>query len=202
MMTNFIGRSAALLTVAFFLAISVTASGQKSTPISLTRANELLTAGDAGILRDHLVSKLNGKLDKISTSERISIVVDRKAVELDIVSQLVSYKTGNIEQITASFTEDGVIKTINLVQYANGEVGVLEGDKLVTYSLASREQACLDQIFGPGSNCAACKSKVTACRNSSNRVVKILACLARNIDGSCFACGVSLSIISACILLP
>lgn len=202
MITSFNGRRAALLTVAFLLAICSTTSGQSSSVIPNVRALELLSADDAGTLRTHLVSKLQGKPDKISTSERITISGNRKTVTCDIVSQLVTYKTGNLEQITVRFTEEGVTNSINLVQYANGELGVLEGGKLVTYSLASPQQTCLDALFGPGSNCATCRTKVNNCRNSSNRVVKILGCLLRNIDGSCLACGVDYYAISVCILLP
>lgn len=200
MNTSFNGRPAALLTIAFFLTASLFA--QNTTALSLARANELLNQGNAGVLRNHLVSRLQATAGKISTSEKISVSSGSgKTLTCEIVSQLVSYKRESVEQITLNFTENGVTRTIDLVQYANGDLGVLEGEKLVTYSLASREQQCLEDLFGPGSNCAACLNKVNVCR-SNNRVVKILKCLLQNIDGSCIACGVDYYAISVCILLP
>lgn len=203
MITKFTCHAVALLRVAFFLAITLQSFGQNSTPVSLSRANELLNSGDAGTLRNHLVSKLQATAGKVSTAEKITLSGHGKTVNCEIVSQLVSYKRENVEQIVVNFTESGVTRSINLVQYANGDVGVLEGDKLVTYSLASREQACLDELFGPGSNCATCKNKVNVCRTSNNnRVIKTLKCLLLNVDGSCLACGVDYYTLAACILLP
>lgn len=201
MISNFIGRRAALLSVAFFMAVSTFCFGQ-STPIAATRAVELLSGGESGILRTHLLSTLKGKAEKINTSERFTAGAAGKQVVFDVVSQSITLRSGNVEQITIKITEAGITKSIDLVQYANDQLGTMQGGNLVTYSLKSREQDCLNQIFGPGSDCQACLAKVTTCRNSSTRITKILSCLLRSIDGSCLRCGIDYYTIYACILLP
>lgn len=203
MISNFNGRRATLLSVALLLAVFTNTFAQRVVNIPTATATELLKTGEAGILRSHLIDELKAKADPtISTAQRITVSGSNRTVTSEVVSQFVTLKNEKVEQITVTFTEAGVTKSINLVQYANDKLGILQGGQLVTYSLATREQDCLNALFGPGSDCKTCETKINTCRNSSRRITKILSCLLQNIDGSCLRCGIDFYAISVCILLP
>ncbi|GEM_PF-5935832 len=200
MSSNLIGRSAALLTVVFFLASFTTASGQRETTLTKAKRTELLNTVEAVNYRNHLVDKLGGKLNITDgASNAISVTGDGKTVICEIVSQFVTLRSGNVEQISIRITENNVVQEVNLVQYANGDLGTLEGDKLVTYTLSNTSAACVAALAGNGPSCTACRNKLNTCF-SNNRVVKIIGCLLRNFDGSCLSCGYQLDAIVACVL--
>jgi hypothetical protein len=201
MISNFFGRNAALLTVAFFLAITATAFGQTASRIEAKLVDQLLTTNDAGILRRHLVDHLKGKVESTTaTGEKFSITGSGRSITCELVSQTVVIGREKVEQISLVYKESGVTRSLDFVQYANGDFGKLEGAQLVTYSLSANRQACLNELFGPGSNCAACKNKVNACLANNTRLFKVYACLLRNIDGTCLACGVDYYLVLGCIL--
>ena len=202
MIKHFIGRCAALLTVALLAATFTTVQGQTTTPIAKFMANQLLTSGDAAVLRTHLLDKLQGKIDPAAgTSEKTTLSVGGNSVTCEVVSQFITLKNERVEQISINTIQDGTSNTINLVQYANGDLGRLEGGNLVAYSLASRGRECLDELFSSNPNCTICKNKVNNCINRNTRVSRIALCLASNFDGSCISCGLTLTQILTCILL-
>ncbi len=195
MNSNIFGRRATLLTVAIFMAIFSTAFAQ--TPITQVRAKQLLAEGDAGVLRNHLISKLGATPGKIGDAEKRILTVNGKKVNLQFVSQLVSYKRELVDQITIKITENGITKSLDFVQYANGDIGKLEGTELVTYSGVGTGGNCLDQLTAA---CSPCRAKIASCLGVS-RAYKIYLCLLSKIDGSCLNCGVTAYAILACILL-
>ncbi len=200
MISKLIGRSAALLTVAFFMAISSLANGQTVTKLSANSVKQILISNDAGLLRSHLIDKLKGKINAGATGERFTVSGNGRSITTELVSQTVTIGKEKVEQISFIYKESGVTKTIDFVQFANGDLGKLKGNKLVTYSLASNRQACLDALFGPGSNCAACRTKVNNCISSSNRILKVLGCLLRSMDGACINCGIEYYMVVGCIV--
>ncbi len=198
MISKLICRNAAQITLAFFLAISFTASAQTVTTLTNLRAGDLLKTADAGTLRAHMVDQLKAKIMDQAVGERFT--AGARSITCELVSQNVMIGRDKVEQISLVYIESGVTRTLDFVQYANGDFGKLEGNKLVTYSLSSNRQECLNALFGAGSDCAACKTKVLSCLNSSPRLYKQLSCLLRSIDGSCLRCGVDYYLVMGCIL--
>lgn len=195
-------RRAALLSFAILFASCVSSFGQAVTTKAIPKAkrDQLLTTGEAGSYRSILLNKLGGRVEATGgVSENYSLIANGKSISCDLVSELVSLKSGNIEQITIKITEAGSVREFNLVQYANGDLGTLEGDKLVTYSLSNNSSACLDAQNGQGPSCTACRNKLNTCFGN-NRVVRIIGCLLKNFDGSCISCGYQVDVIVACVL--
>lgn len=201
MIAKSFGRVATLLTFALLLASSTLSYAQKIISLSSTQVGDLFSGTDAGALRNKLITLHSGKVGATGAAEQISFTEGSKSVRIEYASQLITYKAGNAEQITIKITENNVVNTINLVQYDNGQVGTLDGNNLSVRSLRGNYEDCINDLFGPGSACAACETKINNCMHSNLRVIKMLQCFIRSIDGSCVSCGVDYYTLYACVLL-
>ena len=202
MISKCFGRLAALMIIALTLANSSALNAQKLVTLNTTQAGELLAATDASALRNKLITLNSGKAGAVGTAEQLSFSQGGKSVRFEYASQLITYKGGNAEQITIKITENSIVNTINLVQYDNGQIGILDGtSNLSVRSLRSNIEDCLDSAFGAGSACAACETKIKTCFQNNTRVIRMLQCMLRSIDGNCISCGIDMYTISACFLV-
>lgn len=202
MISKCFGRLATFMLFALTLGNTSLLNAQKIISLSSSQAGDLLAGTEAGALRNKVIALNNGKTGALGAAEQLSFSEGGKSVRIEYASQLITYKGGNAEQITIKITENSLVNTINLVQYDNGQVGIIDGtSNLSVRSLSGNYEDCINDVFGPGSACAACKTKITNCMHSNLRLIKVLQCFLRSIDGSCIACGIHYSDLYTCVLL-
>jgi hypothetical protein len=191
---NLNSRLAALLSIAFFMAITFTAFGQqKSIPLAHTRHNQLLTTGEAAPLRSKLLKLPGATLGRKGVSETQSGTFNKKAVTVDIASQFINTNDGEVEQVTIVVNEGGQTSTFSLVQYGEGgRIGRLVGDVLEMYEqTAVNYEECLFGSENSPKSCGKCLDQLTECVNPNTAVAS--ACMiARLLNplGACVRCGV------------
>lgn len=185
-------RFSALITLAFFTAINVTAFGQKSTPLATTRFNQLLTTGEAGSLRAELLKQPGATLGRKGVSESQSGTFNRKAVTVDIASQFISTREGEVEQVAIFINDGGQTKTLSLAQFSNGGFGRLVNGILEPYEQAALNyETCLFGSENAPAACEKCLDQITECSNPNTAIAS--ACMVGrllNPVGACVRCGV------------
>jgi hypothetical protein len=190
---NLIYRSPVLIFIAFFMAISFSASGQKSVPLANTRFNQLLTTAEAGTLRTQLLKLPGATVGRKGVAETQTGTFNKKAVTVEIASQFISTNDGEVEQVTILVNEGGQAKTISLFQNVNtGAFGGLKGGILESYGqMATDYASCLFGSENSPASCDKCLDQITDCSNSN--VAISTACLTArllNPVGACVRCGV------------
>ncbi len=203
MAIKLLGRMAALLSIAFFMAISFSASGQKSVPLATTRFNQLLTTGDAGTLRTQLLKLPGATVSRKGVAETHSGTFNKKAVTVEIASQFINTSNGEVEQVTILVNEGGQATTIALAQYGNGGLyGRLVGGILeVTEQTVANYETCLLAPENAPAACGKCGEQIFECDNTNTAIAS--ACIvARLLNplGACVRCGVfSLTEVITCL---
>jgi hypothetical protein len=205
MKLNLISRMSALLSIAFFMAISFVAFGQKTVPLANARFNQLLTTGEASSLRSKLLKMPGASLSRKGISETHSGTFNKKATTVEIASQFFNTRDGEVEQVTILVNEGGQVSTLSLVQYGNGgALGRLVNDAIESYTQAGADYyACLFGSENQPQSCDKCLDQLTECSSNTN-VAVASACIAGrllNPVGACVRCGVlSLAQVYTCIL--
>ncbi len=192
MKLNLNSRISALITLAFFLAISFSAFGQKSVPLATTRFSQLLTTGEAGTLRTQLLKLPGATVSRKGVAETHSGTFNRKAVTVEIASQFFNTSEGEVEQVTILVNEGGQATTIVLAQYGNGSIRSLVGDilQIRDQAIVNYEECLLAPENAPAA-CGKCEDQIMECDNSNTAIAS--ACIVARIlnpFGACVRCGV------------
>ncbi|MCC6726307.1 MAG: hypothetical protein IT258_17500 [Saprospiraceae bacterium] len=190
---NLICRMSAMCSIAFFMAISFTAFGQKTVQLANTRFNQLLTTGEAAPLRAKLLKLPGATLGRRGVSETHSGTYNRKPTTVEIASQFINTRDGELEQVTIQVNEGGQATTISLVQYPEGGgLGRIINDIVQPLEQAGiNYEACLFGSENNPASCEKCLDQITECVNpnvalaSSCMVARLL-----NPVGACVRCGV------------
>jgi hypothetical protein len=194
MVIKLLGRMAALLSIAFFMAITTTAFGQKSVPLATTRFNQLLTTGEAATLRATLLKIPGATLGRKGVSEVQTGTFNKKAVTVEIASQVINTSEGELEQVTIFVNEGGNARTFSLVQnLGNSQLGRAVGGLLDMYGQAAENYA--NCLFGSENNpdsCEKCLDQLTDCASNQNVAIASACMTARLLNpvGACVRCGV------------
>ena len=198
-----LGRWAALLSIAFFMAITTTTYGQKSVPLATARFSQLLTTGEGGTLRSQLLKLPGATVSRKGVSETQSGTFNKKAVTVEIASQFINTSSGEVEQVTIHVNEGGQVRTIALAQYGNGGLyGRLVGGlyETVEQNLVNYETCLLAPENAPAA-CGKCGDQIFECDNPNTAIAS--ACIvARLLNplGACVRCGVfSLTEVITCL---
>lgn len=186
-------RLAALLFLAFFMAITFTAFGQKSVPLANAKFNQMLTTGEAASLRAKLLKMPGASVGRKGVSEIQSGTFNKKAATVEIASQFINTNEGEIEQVTITVNEGGQATTISLFQYGNGGAfGRLVGGALESINeVNTNYYECLFGNENQPQSCDRCLDQLTECLSNTN-VAIASACIAGrlfNPVGACVRCG-------------
>lgn len=196
MITNFIGRSATLLMLAFFLAISTNSNGQTVKTLPTNLVDQLLREDLVDNLHSHLVGKLKATVDKNILAESINISANGQTLNCEILSQLVSYNREKLELVSLRFTQGAKVRVAALVQYANGDLAELQGNNLVTYSHTKEVKVCAGDA---GSECTACSAGGNAALARSAGIAQKISGFFKATKGNCLACYGDIDDVIECI---
>lgn len=190
MKLNLISRMAAVFSVALFMAISFTATGQKSVPLANARFNQLLTTGDAAKLRTRILAKPGATLGRKGVSETRTGTVDKKAVTVEVASQFFNSNDGEVELISIRVNEGGKERFWVLSQLHDRLVERLDGGGGVVTNALADARECLRQEMDDSAKCNECLDNLAACAEQG--IAQSVVCATGqflNPFGPCTRCG-------------
>lgn len=184
------GRMAAQLFLAFFMAITTMAIGQKTVPLANARHNQLLTSGDAASMRARILSKPGAVVGRKGVSETRTGSVNKKAVTMEVASQFFNTNDGEVEQISIRVNEDGRERFWVLSAINDRIVERLDGGGGFVANAINDARECLRQELDNSAKCNECLDNLSGCAELG--IAQSVVCAGGqflNPVGPCSRCG-------------